>query len=170
MQRWTAGVALKFQRGRSERERTWFRRYILLAGVCVVWLHACRHWQRRNYSVDSADMPTGGFTFGYLLNVLLLFGRLFVHAFFPLVFALCSYYFLFFKLQKSAYLLMPAENRHDGKDFEHGTAARESFGSRTTERLPRRSPHVVGRGWSHRFLSEEDRRGNNAGTTPSARR
>merc|ERR1712091_3867 len=62
--------------------------YFFLAAVGLVCLHACRHWQRRNYAVDSADMPTGGFTFAYLLNICLLLGRLFVHVFFPVVFAM----------------------------------------------------------------------------------
>ena len=43
-------------------------------------------------------------------------GRLFVHIFFPLCFCLCSYWFVFFKMQTTAYALLPTENRHDGKD------------------------------------------------------
>lgn len=93
--------------------------YFFLAATGLAWLHACRHWQLRNYAVDSANLPTSGFTVSYLLGVLVLFGRIFVHVFFPLVFFLCSYWFVFFKLQKAAYTLLPAENRHDGKDFEY---------------------------------------------------
>ena len=64
-------------------------------------------------------MPSGGLTLGYLFNILLLLGRLFVHVFFPLCFCLCSYWFVFFKMQSTAYALLPTENRHDGKDFEY---------------------------------------------------
>ena len=42
---------------------------------------------------------------------------LFVHVFFPCASALCSYWFVFFKMQTTAYALLPTENRHDGKDF-----------------------------------------------------
>ncbi|KAK7236245.1 meckelin [Aureococcus anophagefferens] len=93
--------------------------YFLLAVVGLTWLHACRHWQLRHYAVDSANLPTGGFTVAYLVNVIVLLGRIGVHIFFPFVFILCSYYFVFFKLQEAAYTLLPAENRHDGKDFEY---------------------------------------------------
>ena len=93
--------------------------YFFLAVVGCWWLWSVGQYQRRNHAVDSANMPSGGLTLGYLFNILLLLGRLFVHVFFPLCFCLCSYWFVFFKMQTTAYALLPTENRHDGKDFEY---------------------------------------------------
>ena len=92
--------------------------YFFVAVVGCWWLWSVGQYQRRNHAVDSANMPSGGLTLGYLFNILLLLGRLFVHVFFPLCFCLCSYWFVFFKMQSTAYALLPTENRHDGKDFE----------------------------------------------------
>ena len=101
--------------------------YFFAAVVGCWWLWSVGQYQRRNHAVDSANMPSGGLTLGYLFNILLLLGRLFVHVFFPLCFCLCSYWFVFFKMQSTAYALLPTENRHDGKDFEYWGADAASF-------------------------------------------
>lgn len=100
---------------RAGKGFAWF--FIVFVGLW--WLWSVGQYQRRNHATDSANMPSNGLTLGYLFNILLLLGRLFVHVFFPLCFCLCSYWFVFFKLQKTAYALLPTENRHDGKDFEY---------------------------------------------------
>jgi meckelin len=49
----------------------------------------------------------------------MLYCRVFVHLFFPFMFAMSSYILVFFKLQDTVYLLLPRENREDGKGYEY---------------------------------------------------
>ena len=50
---------------------------------------------------------------------MILYARLCVHLFFPLCFALCSYWLVFFKMQDTVYVLLPEENREDGRGFNY---------------------------------------------------
>ena len=94
--------------------------YFFVAVVGCWWLWSVGQYQRRNHAVDSANMPSGGLTLGYLFNILLLFGRLVRARLLPLMLLLsaptgssssrCS---------RRRMHLLPTENRHDGKDFEY---------------------------------------------------
>ena len=42
-----------------------------------------------------------------------------MHVLFPLLFGLCAYYFVFFKLQENVHTMLPAENVHDGAEYNY---------------------------------------------------
>ncbi|KAH8065036.1 hypothetical protein JL722_1932 [Aureococcus anophagefferens] len=87
-----------------------------LSGMC--WIYYYSNWQAENYGGD----VTSGFPqdeFVYFIKWVMLYCRLFVHIFFPFMFAMSSYILVFFKLQDTVYLLLPRENREDGKGYEY---------------------------------------------------
>eukprot|EP00520_Triparma_pacifica_P017541 CAMPEP_0118665276 /NCGR_PEP_ID=MMETSP0785-20121206/18528_1 /TAXON_ID=91992 /ORGANISM="Bolidomonas pacifica, Strain CCMP 1866" /LENGTH=1102 /DNA_ID=CAMNT_0006559375 /DNA_START=139 /DNA_END=3444 /DNA_ORIENTATION=- len=79
----------------------------------VVWLTRVRNWQTRNQRLGSTSPDTGE-SMGtvYMLHVLMLLLHTFVMIFFPFVFMICSYWFVFFKLQATVFVLMPADNEY----------------------------------------------------------
>lgn len=100
-----------------------------LAASVLYWIYAVRIWQVKQYA--SSTKPRGGggssgvlisetaVTPAYTWRCLVLYARAFVQWFFPLILLFCTYWFVFFKLQDTVFLLLPRENRDDGKDFEY---------------------------------------------------
>lgn len=90
--------------------------FTLVAVSAVLFLYAYRVWQGNAY-YEIQGVPQAENVCLYYLKGLLLYARLCVHLFFPLVFMLCSYWLIFFKLQDTVFILLPAENRQDGMGF-----------------------------------------------------
>ncbi|KAJ8608271.1 hypothetical protein CTAYLR_007272 [Chrysophaeum taylorii] len=89
-----------------------------LALSVLWWIYAVRYWQTQQYGTGSTGLE-GGLTTTYAWRCILLYARIFVRAYFPLVFVLCTYWLVFFKFQDAVFTMLPRENRDDGKDFEY---------------------------------------------------
>ena len=81
-------------------------------------VYAYRVWSGNAY-YEIQGVPQDENVCLYYLKVWLLYARLCVHLFFPLVFAVTSYVLIFFKLQENVFMLLPGENREDGMGFNY---------------------------------------------------
>jgi len=70
--------------------------------ACVVWIIRVRNWQTRNQRLGAAASPDGeANSTMYMVHVVMIAAHTFVLVFFPFVFGICAYWFVFFKLQVS---------------------------------------------------------------------
>ena len=84
----------------------------------LLMVYAYRVWSGNAY-YEIQGVPQDENVCLYYLKVWLLYARLCVHLFFPLVFAVTSYILIFFKLQEDVFMLLPRENREDGMGFNY---------------------------------------------------
>jgi meckelin len=90
----------------------------MLVVSILLFIYAYRVWSGNAY-YEIQGVPQDENVCVYYLKVWLLYARLCVHLFFPLVFALTSYVLIFFKLQENVFMLLPMENREDGMGFNY---------------------------------------------------
>jgi meckelin len=93
---------------------------MVLVGLAVLW--RLRNWSVRTTRKDVAVPQVQVVTYltidwPMVFQGALLAAHTFVLVMFPFTFALCGYWFVFFKLQESAYLLMPSDRYGAGGDY-----------------------------------------------------
>ncbi|GMI00340.1 hypothetical protein TrST_g3137 [Triparma strigata] len=98
-----------------ETDEFWSNVEILVGFVSaiagVLWLVRVRNWQTRNQRIGSNNPDTGENNGTmYMVHVLMMLIHTFVIVFFPFVFSICAYWFVFFKLQETVFVMMPANN------------------------------------------------------------
>lgn len=91
--------------------------FTTLAASVVAWIYARRIWQVKTYGTASGLQD--GLTRHYAWRCLLLYARIFVAFFFPVVFLVASYVFVFFKLQETVFILLPRDDGGDGNDLAY---------------------------------------------------
>ncbi len=81
---------------------------VVLVGLIAAWRVRC--WSNRNTRSDGSrplNLQYATIDWKFLFHALLFFLHTYVLVMFPFTFAVCGYWFVFFKLQDSAFLLLP---------------------------------------------------------------
>ncbi len=82
---------------------------VVLVGLIAAWRVRC--WSNRNTRSDGSrplNLQYATIDWKFLFHALLFFLHTYVLVMFPFTFAVCGYWFVFFKLQDSAFLLLPS--------------------------------------------------------------
>lgn len=97
-----------------------------LALTLVAWVYSLRIWQAKRYAKRQQHSVGGmvvsgetAISLSYAWHCLVLYARVFVELYFPLVLLFCTYWFVFFKLQDTVFIMLARENREDGREYEY---------------------------------------------------
>jgi len=99
----------------------WYNATILIgfltAVAGMIWMIRVRNWQNRTSKIGAGDLDQVGMI--YMVHVIMLMCHSFVVVFFPFTFCMCAYWFVFFKLQDTVFILMPADDEFLVEDNEY---------------------------------------------------
>ncbi len=93
---------------------------VVFVGLIAAWRVRC--WSKRHTRSDSSrplNLQYVTIDWKFLFHALLFFLHTFVLVMFPFTFAVCGYWFVFFKLQDSAFLLLPSYYYGRYENFIH---------------------------------------------------
>ncbi len=80
------------------------------AGAIALWIGRTFNWYSRNRRPGYVDPDAN--TTRDMVHIIMLAVHSFVHVFFPFIFFLCAYWFVFFKLQETVFVMLPANNEY----------------------------------------------------------